>query len=169
MGIGEQASLVHLIDFGLSKEFRDPNTHVHIPYSKDRGLTGTATFASINSHLGMELGRRDDLESLAYILFYFFWGCLPWQGLGEEDMLESKRSIMEHNLFHKLPVEFRTFLEHCHSLTFDGKPHYDRFHALFDNLLLKESDTVFDWDVGGKVIRRDHRNKSSSSFKRRTG
>lgn len=179
MGVGEQANLVHLIDFGLSKEFRDPKTHVHIPYKKELGLAGTAVFASINSHLGLELGRRDDLESLAYILFYFLWGFLPWQGLGNEDMLESKRTISEFNFFHELPTEFRTFFEHCRSLSFDGKPHYDHFLALFDNLLSKEvfhSDTAFDWDVaGGKFTKRGRRkggiikHEQSPSVRRRTG
>ena len=50
MGVGEQANLVHLIDFGLSKEFRNPKTHAHIPYKQGLGLTGTATFASINPY-----------------------------------------------------------------------------------------------------------------------
>ena len=179
MGVGEQANLVHLIDFGLSKEFRDPKTHVHIPYKKDLGLVGTAVFASINSHLGLELGRRDDLESLAYTLFYFLWGFLPWQGLGKKDMLESKRTISAHNLFRELLTEFRTFLEHCRSLSFDGKPDYDHFLSLFDNLLSREvsqSDAAFDWDVaGGKILRRSSRksgilkHEHSPSVKRRTG
>ena len=150
MGVGEQASLVYLIDFGLSKEFRDPNTHAHIPYKKGLGLIGTAFFASVNNHLGLELGRRDDLESLAYILFYFLWGSLPWQGMGEKDMLESKRNISTYNLFQELPMEFRAFLEHCRSLSFDEKPNYDRFLSLFDNLLSRggfHSDEVYDWDV----------------------
>jgi serine/threonine protein kinase len=92
MGVGRHANVVHLIDFGLSKEYRDPDTHLHMPFNKGLGFTGTATFASINSHLGLELGRRDDLESLTYILFYFLWGFLLWQGLGIEgqDILESK-------------------------------------------------------------------------------
>jgi hypothetical protein len=90
MGIGEQANLVHLINFGLSKEFQNPKTHIHIPYKKDLGLTGTPIFASINSQLGLKLGRWDDLESLAYIFFSFLWGFLLWQGLRKEDMLKSK-------------------------------------------------------------------------------
>jgi serine/threonine protein kinase len=57
MGVGKQANLVYIIDFGLSKEFRDPNTCMHIPYSCGHGFTGTAAFASINSHLCLELGR----------------------------------------------------------------------------------------------------------------
>jgi len=81
MGTDKQANVVHLIDFGLSKEFRDPNTYLHIPCNSTHGLTGTATFASIHSHLGLELGRRDDLKSLAYVLIYFLHGSLPWQDL----------------------------------------------------------------------------------------
>jgi serine/threonine protein kinase len=179
MGVGEQANLVHLIDFGLSKEFRNPKTHAHIPCKKDLGLVGTAVFASINSHLGLELGRWDDLESLAYVFFYFLWGFLPWQSLGEKDMLESKRTISAYNLFQELPTEFRTFLEHCRSLPFHGKPDYDHFLAIFDNLLsteVSQSDTAFDWDVAGrKSMRRDRRKKGivqqerSRSVKRRTG
>jgi len=57
MGIGNQTNLVYLIDFGLLKEFQDPSTHKHIPYKKGVGFMGTPTFASIHSHLGLELGR----------------------------------------------------------------------------------------------------------------
>ena len=152
MGVGKHASIVYLIDFGLSKEYRDPNTHQHVPFKNGLGFIGTAAFASINSHLGLELGRRDDLESLAYILFYFLWGFLPWQGLGLEGILESKRGLTRLQLFRKLPLEFRTFFEHCHSLSFDDKPNYDHFFHLFDNLLVKEGlqgDVAFDWDVAG--------------------
>jgi serine/threonine protein kinase len=68
---------VYIIDFGLWKQFRDPHTRRHIPYNTSRGFTGTADFASLNSHQGSELGRRDDLESLAYILIYFVRGPVP--------------------------------------------------------------------------------------------
>jgi serine/threonine protein kinase len=154
MGVGEQANLVYLIDFGLSKEFRNPKTHAHIPYKKGLGLVGTPLFASINSHLGLELGRRDDLESLAYILFYFLWGSLPWRGMRAKDMLKSKQNITASNLFQELPPEFRAFLEHSRALPFHLKPDYDHFIALFENLLsreVSESDTTFDWDVADSV------------------
>ncbi|KAF8262057.1 casein kinase 1 epsilon [Lactarius quietus] len=64
MGRGIQSTVVYLINFGLSKEYWDPNTYEHIPCKTNLGLTGTATFASINSHLGLELGRWDDLDDL---------------------------------------------------------------------------------------------------------
>jgi hypothetical protein len=57
MGLGKHANIVHLIDFRLSQEYRDSNTHTHIPFNTDLGFVGTAAFASINSHLGLELGR----------------------------------------------------------------------------------------------------------------
>jgi len=154
MGVGEQANVVHLIDFGLSKECRNPKTHAHIPFKNGRRLVGIAFFASINSHLGSELGRRDDLESLAYILFYFLWGSLPWQGMRAKDMLKSKQNISTNNLFQELPTELRAFLEHSRSVAFDRKPDYDHFIALFENLLsreVSESDMAFDWDVADSV------------------
>jgi serine/threonine protein kinase len=165
MGVGRHSNLVYLIDFGLSKEFRDPNTHLHIPPKKGLGLVGTANFASINSHLGLELGRRDDLESLAYILIYFLCGFLPWQGL-EEGIFESKKRITTHKLFQGLPMEFRTFLEHCRSLAFEAKPDYDHFRNLFNNLLSRkgfQSNQAFDWDVVGprESSREEFRDKQS--------
>ncbi len=81
MGVGARNRICYLIDYGLAKQFRDPRTRRHIPYRDDKCLTGTPRFASVNNHLGIEQSRRDDLESLAYVLIYLIKGELPWQNI----------------------------------------------------------------------------------------
>ncbi|KAH9017420.1 kinase-like domain-containing protein [Lactarius pseudohatsudake] len=132
-------------------EYRDPDTYKHIPLNTNLGLTGTATFASINSHLGSELGRRDNMELLAYMLIYFLHGRLPWQGLpnGSKRIVKCKQRTTPHDLCQGLPVEFCTFLKYCHSLGFEEKLNYGYIGDLFKNLSSCESFQnvmVFDWD-----------------------
>ncbi|KAJ7815533.1 kinase-like domain-containing protein [Mycena leptocephala] len=157
MGIGKRGNQVNVIDFGLAKKFRDPKTHVHIPYRENKKLTGTARYTSINTHLGVEQARRDDLESLAYMLMYFLRGTLPWQGFQAatkkrkyERIMEKKMTTPTDLLCRGFPHEFGVFLNYTRALRFDDKPDYSYLRKLFRDLFVREGyqyDDVFDWSV----------------------
>ncbi|KAG2486551.1 hypothetical protein HYH03_014852 [Edaphochlamys debaryana] len=157
MGLGKKANQVHIIDFGLAKKYRDPKTHIHIPYRENKNLTGTARYASINTHLGIEQSRRDDMESLGYVMMYFLRGSLPWQGLKAttkrqkyEKISEKKMSTPIEVLCKGYPMEFVTYFQYCRSLRFDDKPDYSYLRKMFRDLFAREGyqwDYVFDWTI----------------------
>ncbi|KAL3532641.1 hypothetical protein ACH5RR_006162 [Cinchona calisaya] len=157
MGLGRRANQVYIIDFGLAKKYRDTATHQHIPYRENKNLTGTARYASMNTHLGIEQGRRDDLESLGYVLVYFLRGSLPWQGLKAgtkkqkyEKISERKVSTSIESLCRGYPTEFASYFHYCRSLRFEDKPDYAYLKRIFRDLFIHEGfqfDYVFDWTI----------------------
>ncbi|KAI3789812.1 hypothetical protein L2E82_02616 [Cichorium intybus] len=157
MGLGRRANQVYAIDFGLAKKYRDSSTHRHIPYRENKNLTGTARYASMNTHLGIEQSRRDDLESLGYVLMYFLRGSLPWQGLKAgnkkqkyEKICEKKVSTSIESLCQGYPSEFASYFHYCRSLRFDDKPDYPYLKRLFRELFIREGfqfDYIFDWTI----------------------
>ena len=107
-----------MVDFGMSKRYCNPKRDCeHMPYSDGRSLTGTPRYASINNHLGVAPTRRDDLESIGYVLIYFLKGRLPWQGLRAENherkygmILERKMSVSVASLCEGCPPQFAEYL-----------------------------------------------------------
>lgn len=185
MGTGKAAQMVNVIDFGLAKKFRDARTAAHIPYKQDEfhGV-GTSLFAAISTHLGVgkwprvypcpafflmfffvgtvESSRRDDLESLAYMLIYFIRGSLPWRKIRASaeppnishlspteqaharatynavsatwDLIRDAKIANEERLTLGLPPEFDVLYRYARTLEFDDLPDYEGLRNLFRGL-----------------------------------
>ena len=159
---GDTAAMVFCIDFGLSKRYRHPHTLQHIPYREGRSLTGTPRYASVANHQGVETSRRDDLESIGYILVYFLLGKLPWQGLKVPHgvagtasqkhrlILDKKTTTPLPELCRGCPVEFQEFIQYCRELGFDEKPNMTYVRNLFRDLYRRhgfENPQQWDWDT----------------------
>nr|CAD2186036.1 unnamed protein product [Meloidogyne enterolobii] len=149
MGIGRHCNKLFIIDFGLAKKYRDSRTRIHIPFRDNKNLTGTARYASINAHMGIEQSRRDDMESLGYVLI--------WQGLKAankkqkyEKISEKKMSTPVEILCKGFPSEFSMYLNYCRGLRFDEAPDYMYLRQLFRILfrtLNHQYDYTFDWTL----------------------
>mmetsp|Transcript_48892 Transcript_48892/g.136882 ORF Transcript_48892/g.136882 Transcript_48892/m.136882 type:complete len:431 (+) Transcript_48892:146-1438(+) len=155
IGHGKKSNLIYIIDFGLAKKYRDPRSQQHIPYRENKSLTGTARYASINAHLGIEQSRRDDLEAVGYVLMYFNRGQLPWQGLQAstkeekyQKIMECKRSTTVESLCAGHPMVFSSYLDYCRTLRFEDRPNYAYLRRLFKDFFMREAflnDRMFDW------------------------
>ncbi|KAF9565376.1 kinase-like protein [Agrocybe pediades] len=151
----KNANMIHIIDFGMAKYYRDPKTKVHIPYRERKSLSGTARYMSINTHLGREQSRRDDLESLGHVFMYFLRGGLPWQGLRAatnkqkyEKIGEKKQTTPIHELCEGFPEEFSIYMNYVRKLGFEETPDYDFLRELFSKVLTtlgETDDGIFDW------------------------
>lgn len=160
MGLGEKETTCYIIDFGLAKRYIDRKTGQHIPYKDKKQLTGTARYASINTHLGIEQSRRDDLEAIGYIFVYFIKGSLPWQGIQGKDKAEKynqirdkKQQISSAELCKGLPEQFQQFLDYSKQLKFEEEPNYEYCRDLFRQVLAKngfKNDGLYDW-----ILKRD--------------
>ena len=162
------------LDFGMAKHYRDPKTKQHIPYRERKSLSGTARYMSINTHLGREQSRRDDLESLGHVFMYFLRGGLPWQGLRAATNKQKYEKIGEKKqttpiaelcegfpgsslfFFHLAPLcshtrvaeEFSIYMNYVRKLGFEETPDYDFLRELFTKVLRtlgEQDDGVYDW------------------------
>ncbi|CCK71785.1 serine/threonine protein kinase YCK1 KNAG_0H03710 [Huiozyma naganishii CBS 8797] len=146
---------IHMIDFGMAKQYRDPKTKQHIPYREKKSLSGTARYMSINTHLGREQSRRDDMEAMGHVFFYFLRGSLPWQGLKApnnkqkyEKIGEKKRTTNVYDLAQGYPIQFGRYLEIVRNLGFDETPDYEGYRQLMLSVLDDSHETAdgkYDW------------------------
>mmetsp|Transcript_55915 Transcript_55915/g.173205 ORF Transcript_55915/g.173205 Transcript_55915/m.173205 type:complete len:467 (-) Transcript_55915:188-1588(-) len=172
VGLGEQNTEVHLVDFGLAKRYWSSKTAKHIPYKQRiaRGVIGSARYASINAHNGIELSRRDDIESCAYMFIHFLQGVLPWQNLDPPPESKEqknmrigiiKSTLKYEELCHGLPTAFAALLMVATTLEFEEQPDYALYHKMFRNAADREHidcDGEFDWTQRrkeGEVVEHD--------------
>lgn len=159
-GLERHSNDLYLIDFGLSKCYVHPDTLVHIPFQTGKSLIGTPRYASINNHRGFEQSRRDDLESLAYLLLYFLGGRLPWQATEKAKSVakkekvpfaqigEWKERIAEVDICPGAPDELVLLLKYSQALGFYERPDYERIRQMLSSLFDAKGytrDNVFDW------------------------
>lgn len=151
----KSSNVIHVVDFGMAKQYRDPKTKQHIPYRERKSLSGTARYMSINTHLGREQSRRDDLEALGHVFMYFLRGGLPWQGLKAatnkqkyEKIGEKKQTTAIKDLCEGFPEEFSKYLTYVRNLGFEDTPDYDYLRELFTQALKNTGeveDGEYDW------------------------
>ena len=144
---------LYIIDFGLSKIYIKNNEHY--PYCENKSFVGTTRYASINVHNNIAYSRRDDLESLFYVMLYLYLGKLPWQGLNISNKQEQKKAICKIKekikmleIWNNIPNEYRIFYTNIKGLKFDEKPNYKILKSLI-NLNFKDqnikNDNKYDW------------------------
>ena len=184
-GRKEFKDVLYLIDFGLSKKYVDPKTGEHIKYKDNHRLNGTARFASIHALEGYELSRRDDLESLCYVLVYLLKGNLPWSRIKNKNkyekykiILNMKKKMSEDILIgDKNNQEFIDFMKYCRELKFEEKPDYNYLRGLMlkcisknskinDNLSSTTKNNLFEHSLASLSQNKINRSKRIVSVKR---
>ena len=164
MGANKYNDRLYILDFGLAKKYRSSRTLIQYPYIKKKKLTGTARYASIHALEAYEQSRRDDLESVGYVLMYFLRGELPWQGLkvrSKEDrykrILEKKKEISSEDLCFGFPNEFFQFVDYTKNLKYEENPDYDMLKKLFLDVIRKRKekmDYIYDWTTNEDLLKR---------------
>ena len=154
IGLKKYKNTIYMIDYGLTRKYCDSHKN-HIPYKEGKHLTGTALYASIYAHKGIEQSRRDDLESLVYMMVYFCKGELPWMNVKGKNKEIKYKKIMEKKIEMKpdilcqgLPDEFKQYFRYVRELQFTEEPKYDYLLGLFNTAMKKnniKNDFKFDW------------------------
>ena len=164
MGSDELNENLYLIDFGLAKKYRSSRTLQQYPMTKKKKLTGTARYASIHALEGLEQSRRDDMESVGYVMAYLLRGGLPWQGMKiktkenkYKNILEKKKEISSAELFKGFPSEFAEILDNIKKLEYLEEPEYEMLRNKLLSLCKRlnyKFDFIYDWTTDKDLLKR---------------
>jgi serine/threonine protein kinase len=127
LGLNNKSRQIYIIDFGFCKTFM--NNNQHIENKKTSKLIGTPNFASINAHSYNELSRRDDLESLGYMLMYFYFGNLEWHTQTDNEIIKNAKINITNNP--DIPEAFVNYLKYVRNLDFKETPNYEDLLGIF--------------------------------------
>ena len=169
----ESGKVLYLLDFGLAKQYRSSKTYEHYPMKKNKKLTGTARYASINALRGYDQSRRDDLESVGYVLMYLLRGHLPWQGIDAKTKEEKYSKILykkeitpPEELCSGYPDELVSYLKYIRNLEYEEDPKYDYLIELFTKIiktnLLDEIDYRYDWIIAREIREKEKEDRNIS-------
>ena len=141
-------NVIYLIDFGLSRKYRSSRTGKHIKFNNLKLTFGSLRYLSINGNKGFEQSRRDDLESLGYMLIFLATGTIPWIQYEniEIDVVKKyllvykiKKNIPTEKLCKGLPDEMIEYINYCKGLHFEEDPDYNHLRSLFVQILNKKN------------------------------
>ena len=174
--------IIYIIDFGFSHKYRSSRTGKHIKYINKKVAIGSMSFISINANIGCEQSRRDDLESLGYMLIFLATDNLPWMKVEELNInkrkkclkiYDLKKTISVDKLCKGLPEEFVQYINYTRKLEFEEDPNYEYLRRLFWSILSKnqeKNDLKFFWLINKKNFKKeDIKSESLSITKRRRG
>lgn len=169
IGLGEKSNLLSMIDFGFSTEIIDPVSQEHIEQYEGCNMVGTPLYTSISSHKGRTLSRRDDLESLGYMLVHSLFPDLFMRhvdrALGLRSLLSVKKRLcqilsqsQEASVFgEEVRKNLMDFIKYCQGLNFKDEPNYDYLRTLLRNMSsetfkYKIETFFFDWSVKAVLL-----------------
>ena len=167
----ENGKTLYLLDFGLAKQYRSSKTLEHYVMKKNKKLTGTARYASINALRGNDQSRRDDLESIGYVLMYLLNGSLPWQGIDAKTKEEKYGKILykkeitpPEELCKGYPEELVSYLKYTKNLEYEEDPKYDYLIELFEKIIKNNLNDIidyrYDWIIDKEIKQNDRGNIS---------
>ena len=142
--------ILYLIDFGLCKKYKSSKTGKHITSRNLGKFTGTSRYASINATSGNEQSRRDDIESIGYMIIFFMKKKLPWQNLIGDSyknyyhkLYLMKKNIKMEVLCDGLPREIIYYMNYARALKFEQEPDYKYLKNLF-KIILKRNNILYE-------------------------